>query len=168
MLNKLHHAAYRCADAGVTTDFYTGVLGLELACTLLNEEVGSLGLKCPHVHIFFEMKDGSYIAFFEVPGLQPVQQDPNTPLWVKHLALEVSDMEELLAAKKRIEAKGVEVVGVTDHGIFQSIYFFDPDGHRLEITTRTETPGELARNKAKARLLLNEWVERRRPSLAPS
>jgi len=165
MLNGLHHVAYRCADARVTTDFYTRVLGLEHACTLLNEEVGSLGLKCPHVHIFFEMKDGSYIAFFEVPGLEPAQQDMNTPLWVKHLALEVDTIDAVLNAKARIEAEGIEVLGVADHHIFQSIYFFDPDGHRLEITTRTERPGELDRNKAKARELLEEWLEKRRPEL---
>jgi glyoxylase I family protein len=165
MLNKLHHVAYRCAVAAVTTDFYTRVLGLEFACALLNEEVGSLQLICPHIHIFFEMKDGSYIAFFEVPGLAPPQPDPNTPIWVKHLALEIESTEALLAAKARLEAEGIDVIGVTDHQIFQSIYFFDPDGHRLEITTRTERPGELERNKAMARDLLKEWLEERRPAL---
>ena len=165
MLNGLHHVAYRCADARVTADFYTRVLGLELACTLVNEEVGSLGLKCPHIHIFFEMKDGSYIAFFEVPSLEPAQQDLNTPLWVKHLALEVDDIDAVVAAKARIEAEGIEVLGVTDHHVFQSVYFFDPDGHRLEITTRTEGIGELERNKKKAHALLDEWVEIRRPKL---
>ena len=165
MLNRLHHVAYRCADAAVTTDFYNRVLGLPLACTLLNDEVGSLGIKCPHIHIFFEMQDGSYIAFFEVPSLEPAQQDLNTPPWVKHLALEVDDMETVLTARARLEAEGIEVVGVTDHHAFQSIYFFDPDGHRLELTTRTEQPGELDRNKEMAHTLLQEWLEKRRPEL---
>ena len=34
----------------------------------------------------------------------------------------------------RLEAAGIDVVGVTDHGLFHSIYFFDPNGHRLELT----------------------------------
>jgi glyoxylase I family protein len=161
MLEKLHHVAYRCADAMVTTDFYTRVLGLQFAHTIINEIVPSMNLNCPHVHIFFELGDGSYIAFFEVPGLGPAQSDPNTPIWVKHLALEVEDLDALATAKKRLEDNGVEVLGFIDHHVFQSIYFFDPDGHRLEITARTVEPSQLARHKAQAMPLLKAWQERK-------
>jgi catechol-2,3-dioxygenase len=55
------------------------------------------------------------------------------------MAFEVDSMETLLAAKAKLEANGVEVLGPTNHTIFKSIYFFDPNGHRLELATNTGT-----------------------------
>jgi glyoxylase I family protein len=115
MLQKLHHVAYRCTNAAQTVDFYTRLLGLELVHALTNDYVPSVKRYDPHLHIFFAMEDGSYIAFFEVPMAAPAQKDPNTPAWVQHLALEVKDMGTLLAGKQRLEKAGVEVIGPTDH-----------------------------------------------------
>jgi fumarylacetoacetase len=73
---------------------------------------------------------------------------------VQHLAFEVQDHEALLAAKAHIEAQGIDVLGPTYHGIFRSIYFFDPNGHRLELPCNIGTPeqyAELARRAADAR-----------------
>src|SRR5215510_7928184 len=67
MLQKLHHVAYRCADAGETVEFYSKVLGLPFAHALSNDFVPSVKEYSPHLHIFFELGDGSYIAFFELP-----------------------------------------------------------------------------------------------------
>ena len=49
----------------------------------------------------------------------------------------VDSVLEIEAAKRRLEAAGVEVLGVTDHHIIQSIYFFDPNGMRVELTARS-------------------------------
>jgi catechol-2,3-dioxygenase len=59
---------------------------------------------------------------------------------VQHLAFKIGSLEELEATKARLEAGGVEVIGITDHTIFKSIYFFDPNGHRLELVADTATP----------------------------
>jgi catechol 2,3-dioxygenase-like lactoylglutathione lyase family enzyme len=83
------------------------------------------------------MGDGSYIAFFDLGDGQAAAPSPNTPDWVNHLALEVPDEAALLAAKGRLEAAGHKVVGVTDHHFIKSIYVFDPNGLRVELTTRT-------------------------------
>src|SRR5437660_12544280 len=115
MLQKLHHIAFRCNDAGETVEFYTKLLGLPFAHALTADYVPSLKQHSPHIHVFFEMADGSYIAFFEVPQSPPAQKDPNTPPWVQHLALEVKDMAELEDGKRRLEAAGVSVVGPVDH-----------------------------------------------------
>ena len=56
-----------------------------------------------------------------------------------------------------LEDAGVEVVGPTDHGICQSIYFYDPSGHRLEMAVRTEEPGIWDRSAAEAPERLEEW-----------
>lgn len=161
MLRKLHHVAYRCKDAGETVEFYTKLLGLKFAHALSNDFVPSTKAWSPHLHIFFEMDDGSYIAFFEVPCSPPAQKDQNTPEWVQHLALEVDDEKTLLAAKKRLEDAGVKVIGVVDHGFCDSIYFFDPSGHRMEMTIRQDSPEERVTFAQEAPSVLKTWLTRR-------
>jgi len=161
MLERLHHVAYRCDDAAETVDFYSRIVGLPFAHALLNDTVASTGEYSPHIHIFFEMLDGSFIAFFEVPKSAPAQRDPNTPRWVQHLALKVPDQPALLSAKSRLEKHGVSVVGPTDHGFCQSIYFFDPSGNRLELTVNMEAESDRSRYAAEAPAVLRKWVERK-------
>ena len=162
MLQKLHHVAYRCTDAQETIDYYTKNLGLKLVHAISNDRVPSTQEWGPHLHIFFEMEDGSYIAFFEVPTSPPAMKDPNTPDWVQHLALEVADEETLLAAKARLEENGVDVLGITDHGFCQSIYFFDPSGHRLELSIRRDSEEAKADYAARAGSIVDTWAERKR------
>ncbi len=138
LCKKLHHAAYRCRDARETTTFYTEVLGLKFSHAMGEDHVPSTGKYSPHVHIFFEMEDGSSIAFFECPRDPGNVKDMESPDWIQHFAFEVGDMATLLKAKSDLEAKGLNVVGPTNHDDFiTSIYFFDPSGHRLELTVRT-------------------------------
>jgi catechol-2,3-dioxygenase len=84
-------------------------------------------------------------------------RDENTPAWTQHLALEVATIDELLTAKTRLEAAGIEVVGVTDHTLFKSIYFFDPSGHRLELACNTAKPAMYAELDRVKRDMLDEW-----------
>ena len=158
----LHHVAYRCKDAQETVDFYTTVLGLEYDMAFAANNVPSTGESEPHMHVFFRMGDGSYIAFFELPESPEMGRDPNTPEWVQHLALKVDDVETLMTYKARIEGHGLEVVGPIDHGICQSIYFFDPSGHRLELSADTSTPELNARLAEVAGPMLEEWNRTKR------
>jgi len=137
------------------------MLGLKFAHALSNDRVPSTQAWSPHLHIFFEMEDGSYIAFFEVPCSPAAQKDPNTPDWVQHLALEVESEQILLDTKKKLEAAGVKVVGVTDHEFCESIYFFDPSGHRLEMTIRTDSDAERQQFAAEATSVLKTWQRRK-------
>jgi lactoylglutathione lyase len=76
-------------------------------------------------------------------------------------------MEEMLATKARLEADGIEVVGPTDHALFQSIYFFDPSGHRLELAFNTGTPEMMKRLDEVKWDMINEWaVTRKAPQHA--
>ncbi len=161
MLKKLHHVAYRCTDARETVRFYTELLGLKFSHALSNDRVPSTHLWSPHLHIFFEMEDKSCIAFFELPCSPPSMKDPNTPDWVQHLALEVADEATLLAAKKRLEDAGVKVVGVTNHGFCESIYFFDPTGHRLELTVNRSSVADANRYAKEAQSVLQRWDGRK-------
>ncbi|MBT8072033.1 MAG: VOC family protein, partial [Gammaproteobacteria bacterium] len=86
----------------------------------------------------------------------------NTPEWVQHIAFEIGDMDDLLAAKEQIEAAGVDVIGPTDHHIFKSIYFFDPNGHRLELCANIERPGALEKLNEVAPDMIEEWSRTKR------
>ena len=156
----LHHVAYRCTNAAETVEFYTKLLDMKFAHALFNDKVPSTGQWSPHLHIFFELKDGSYVAFFETPLEPPAIPDTNTPSWVQHLALEVDDEKTLLEAKKKLEDAGIDVVGVTNHGFCHSIYFFDPSGHRLELTIRDDTEEERAKFEQEAPDVMKAWQKR--------
>ena len=133
-IHGLHHFAWRCRDAEETRHFYEDILGLPLVHLIRADHVPSTGEYCPYVHIFFRMTDGSYLAFFDLGDDTAAAPSPNTPAWVNHMALRVGSLAELEAARQRLEAHGVEVIGVTDHHFIKSIYFFDPNGFRLELT----------------------------------
>ena len=147
-IRGLHHWAFRCRDAEETRRFYEDLLGLPLVHVIRADRVPSTGEHCPYVHIFFRMHDGSYLAFFDLGDDRASAPSPNTPAWVNHIALRVDSPAELEAAKRRLEAGGVAVLGVTDHHFVKSIYFFDPNGVRLELTTYTGVDDYVA---AKAR-----------------
>lgn len=160
LIKGLHHAAFRCKDARETVDFYTGVLGLKFIHAMGEDKVPSTGQYSPHIHIFFEMEDGSCIAFFECPvdKGEPSGRDPETPGWIQHFAFRVKDKETLLKAKADLEAKGISVIGPTNHDDFLlSIYFFDPSGHRLELSVHTATPEMDQVFKDEAMKVLDLW-----------
>ena len=155
----LHHFAYRCKDCEETRRFYEDILGLPLVHVIKATNVPSTGEYCPYVHIFFQMRDGSYIAFFDLGDDVKPMPSPNTPDWVNHLALRVNSIDDLHAAKGRLEAAGIEVLGITDHHIINSIYFFDPNGIRLELTTPTVAESTMWDFARRAKQDLDEWTE---------
>jgi catechol-2,3-dioxygenase len=71
-------------------------------------------------------------------------------------------MEALAEGRRRLLAAGYDVLGPKDHGFCQSIYFFDPNGHRLEMTVRSDKAGELDDMARAAPHQLAEWNERKR------
>lgn len=157
MLKGIHHVAYRCRDARETVEFYRDLLGMEYTTAFAEDHVPSTGEYDPYMHVFLDAGNGNVLAFFELPQQKAMGRDPNTPAWVQHIAFKVESEAELLAVKGRAQAKGLEVIGPTDHGIFKSIYFFDPNGHRLELAVDTGAPEELAELKRVAPLMLEEW-----------
>ncbi len=137
MLKRLHHVAYRCRDAAETTRFYTELLDLKLVAALVQDRVPSIARDDPHNHIFFEMEDGSYIAFFDVLEDQgPFASERHA--WAQHLALEVGSVEEAERTATRLREHDVNVIGPVDHHFCISWYFHDPNGHRLELAVRND------------------------------
>jgi catechol 2,3-dioxygenase-like lactoylglutathione lyase family enzyme len=156
-IKSVHHVAYRCNDAQETVDFYTKVVGMPYALAVAEDRQPTTGEDTPYMHLFFQLGDGSFLAFFELPGSPPMGRDPNTPAWVQHIAFTVDDEATLMRKKEEIEACGVEVIGPTDHTICKSIYFFDPNGHRLELLVDTTTPEMVKKLVDVAAPMLADW-----------
>ena len=159
-IHGLHHFAWRCRNAEETRRFYEDLLGLPLVHVIRADHVPSTGEYCPYVHIFFRLGDGSHIAFFDLGDGTAAAPSPNTPAWVNHIALRVDSLDALHAARERLLAAGVEVLGPTDHHIIQSIYFFDPNGLRLELTVPTVPEAEMQRLATLAHADLAAWSAR--------
>jgi catechol 2,3-dioxygenase-like lactoylglutathione lyase family enzyme len=133
---RLSHLAYVTHDTEATVDFYTRIMQMPLIEAVMHAQVPSTGDPFPYVHFFFRMQDGSTIAFFEAVGLPERAQASHHAYDVfDHLALEVADTQTVDEWQGRLVSQGVEVIGPVDHGIIYSIYFHDPNGIRLEITT---------------------------------
>jgi catechol 2,3-dioxygenase-like lactoylglutathione lyase family enzyme len=153
-IKGLHHNAYRCRDSEETRKFYEDFLGMPLAITL---EIGETktGRACQHLHTFYRLDDGSYLAFFEAPDMPFEFKDQHD--FDLHIALEV-ERDHMLAMLDKGKARGLEVRGVSDHHFIESIYFRDPNGYVIELTAKKPNHTEVGDNtKNGARTKLDAW-----------
>lgn len=161
-LKRIHHVAYRCKDAKETVEFYQRVLNMDFVLAIAEDQVPSTKAPDPYMHIFMDAGMGNVLAFFELPNSPEMGRDEQTPQWVQHIAFELEDMDALIAAKAHIEAEGLDVLGPINHGIFKSIYFFDPNGHRLELVANTGTPEQMKQLHEVAPAMIEEWSRTKR------
>ena len=162
LIRKIHHVAYRCIDAKETVQWYERHLGMKFVLAIAEDRVPSTQEPDPYMHVFLDAGQGNVLAFFELPNSPPMDRDRNTPGWVQHLAMEVDSVDTLLATKAKLEAAGIEVIGPTDHTIFRSIYFFDPNGHRLELAANTGTPDMFRKLDEVKWPMIEEWTKTKR------
>jgi catechol 2,3-dioxygenase-like lactoylglutathione lyase family enzyme len=131
-LQGINHLAFITDDMVTTIRFYRDLLGMKLSAG-----IGHDGYR----HYFFQLDDGlTHIAFFEYDGATVMNRKfpgnrSSEPLGFDHVSFTVNSKEELFALKDRLEAADIEVEGAIDHGLFWSIYFFDPHNNiPLEAT----------------------------------
>ncbi len=130
-LSGINHLAFITKDITKTTRFYRDLLGMELVAG-----IGHDGYR----HYFFLLGDGStQVAFFEYDGASPMKQKfpgnrTQDPLGFDHVSFSVESCEDLFALKDKLETAGFDVHGAVDHGLFWSIYFYDPNNIPLEAT----------------------------------
>ena len=154
MIQGLHHNAYRCRDAEETRAFYEDFLGLKLIHAFEIHETKT-GRETRVLHVFFQMDDGSSLAFFEAPDNPfefKVQHDYDL-----HIALQVT-REDMMTMFEKGKAAGIETRGVANHHFIESIYFRDPNGYVIELTAPTpEAPEILKHAKEEARGVVDKW-----------
>ena len=161
-IQRIHRVAYRCHDAKKTVEWYQKHLGMNFVLAIAEDHVPSTHAPDPYMHVFLDAGGGNVLAFFELPNSPTMGRDENTPAWVQHIAFKVASVDELQTTKARLEAAGIDVIGPTDHTIFQSIYFFDPNGHRLELAADTATAKMQQDLDAVKWDMLDEWAATKR------
>ncbi len=147
-IKGLHHNAYRCRDSEETRTFYEDFLGLPLV-EAFEIKTTQTGRDTNVLHSFYQMNDGSCLAFFESPN-QPFEFKDQHDFDL-HIALEV-EQETLMSMFEKGKASGIETRGVADHGFIHSIYFRDPNGYVIELTTPVGEGGFTGADKAHANL----------------
>ena len=155
MIKGLHHNAYRCRDSEETRAFYEDFLGLPLA-EAFKIDTTQTGRETAVLHSFYEMDDGSFLAFFEAPERPfDFKQQHDFDL---HIALEVSDeaLESMFAKGKQA---GIHTRGISKHGFCRSIYFRDPNGYVIELAAPAAGTAErnVSAERAAAQASLVAW-----------
>lgn len=117
-LEQIDHVALRCASPEATKDWYINTLGFEQVYT-------ELGAGMP---IFLRL-GSTYLTLFPEKAEKPAA---NGRAW--HLALRAATYADFRSAQAELQQRGVPFQ-FSDHEIAHSIYFTDPDGFLLEITT---------------------------------
>src|ERR671923_1973383 len=149
----VHHLALNTDDMKMTLDFYVGVLGMPLVHALkvppgLGTGPGNRG-NPPFEnirHYFLDAGGDSLLAFFEIPKGAKSKGDRDAIGTMQHVSFCVSE-ERFNDVKKRIEAHRIDYLGPINVGCeTYSIYFFDPNGIRLEFSHQKEAePRVIAR-----------------------
>jgi catechol 2,3-dioxygenase-like lactoylglutathione lyase family enzyme len=162
----LNHAAWVTHDVEATARFYIDIMGMDLASTVYDDSVPSTGDAFPYFHVFFRMQDGSTIAFFEAPGLPPRPEMPHPAYDIfDHIALQAADRAEVDRWAEWLKSNNISVIGPTDHkGLIYSIYFHDPNGLRLEITTPIDA--DWNRHEKQGRADLDMWCEAKKKAVS--
>ena len=162
-LGNIHHAAYRCVDAEQTRWFYEDLLGLTLAAAF-EEDIDfgeNLGRNRHFLHIFFEMADGNYIAFFDEPGISKPEHFGRKDSFDMHLAFETESLDSLREWQDYLNAAGKTCLGPIVHGFVHSVYMYDPNGIQVEITCRTDKHDAILMEEGeKADEIMKDWTSR--------
>jgi catechol 2,3-dioxygenase-like lactoylglutathione lyase family enzyme len=163
VLGNVHHAAYRCRDAEQTRWFYEEVLGLPLAAAMVFDEISGTEVKRDYMHLFFQLADGNFVAFFDEPDRATPADFERKRSFDVHLALEAESYDEMIAWQERINSKGKTCLGPIDHGFVQSVYMYDPNGIQIEITSKAPGYNEiLAEEQEHVEQIMNDWTQKTR------
>jgi catechol-2,3-dioxygenase len=117
---SLGHIVLKVRDAQKSKEFYTRALGLEVAYE--DREHGA-------VFLSYGVKHHDLALFQLATGEAPAASQPG----LHHTAWQVGSFAELQAAHRELGALGIAVESTIEHNVSRSIYFFDPDGNRVEI-----------------------------------
>ena len=158
---RLHHTAYVTKDQEATRAFYEDILGFPLVATWAeaDELFGAVRVYC---HTFFELADGSALAFFQFadPNDQELFDPALAPSPFRHIALKVT-AEGQADIEHRLRAANWKPEGtyVLEHGYCRSLYTEDPNGMLLEFTVDVPEVDQIAAaRRADAHDTLRRWL----------
>ena len=159
--SRLHHNAYVSRDLEATRKFYEDVIGLPLVATWceIDELFGAERVYC---HLFFELADGSALAFFQFANDSDQElfgpKMPESPF--HHIALTV-DKETQDGIERRLAEAGYKEpqTYVLEHGYCRSVYVTDPNNLIVEFTLDRPDAERIAKiRRADAHTELKRWL----------
>jgi catechol 2,3-dioxygenase-like lactoylglutathione lyase family enzyme len=134
-IQRIHHVAYRCRDAKQTVEWYREHLGMDFVLAIAEDQVPSTHAPDPYMHVFLDAGGGNVLAFFELPNSPPMGRDAT-----RRTGCSTSPSRSAASRSSRPPRRGCRRRHrggrPTDHTIFKSIYFFDPNGHRARTGRR--------------------------------
>jgi len=131
----VHHITLVGADRQTSIDFWEGVLGMPFVFEQPNLD------NALENHLYFDPGDGRLITVFTREDRRPDATRTSTDSGcVHHLAFSVSQAT-FMQAVERLEEREIQNSGVKDRGFMDSIYFEDPLGLLIELSSyRFEPP----------------------------
>jgi catechol 2,3-dioxygenase-like lactoylglutathione lyase family enzyme len=118
-LEQIDHVALRCASPKATMAWYVTTLGFERV----------FAGRWSGVPIFLRL-GSTFIALFPRRSVE----DGAAENAISHLAFRAASYADFQSAQTELEDRGI-AFQFQDHEVSHSIYFRDPDGFQLEITT---------------------------------
>ena len=148
-LLALDHVALPIYDAAASLQFYGEVLGLPLLSSLSGDDWGGRAW----LMMTFGLEGGRQLALCALRGAQ--RPPPGElPTETHHIAFAVASDALLEDWKKRLMQLGLHVTE-EDHGTQRSLYFEEPNGYVLELTT---APDPASVRDEQARAIVAEWI----------
>jgi glyoxylase I family protein len=149
------HRAVRVRDMEATRHFYEDLMGLPMvACAVMEAAHGS-GEATNYIHTFFELGDGSYLAFFQFAD-DRYPYIERTGSWFDHHAINAKSEQAVLDMIATARECGIYHVQVDDPTC-HSVYIRDPDGDIFEIAY--QRPGSIdALEQGDAHERLTNWL----------
>ena len=140
VLRGVHHTAFPTWKPKSTVEFYRDALGLPVRHAITAKGWGRKSEQHPDfLHFFFDTGDENMLAFFYYIGTKPHPALAELRGYLalsRHTAWAAKDVTELQRWRDRIAASGVRVSEAIEHEILHSIYFRDPNGYDMELTTQ--------------------------------
>jgi catechol 2,3-dioxygenase-like lactoylglutathione lyase family enzyme len=161
---RLHHRAYKCRNSEETRHFYEDILEMPFAHAMeVRNLTATTGEVVDFLHTFFELADGSYIAFFDLGDGKSAISDADTPEFSTRFSMLVSGEEGLQAVMRRLTEYNVPFEGpVEQQGYLRSIYLRDPNGIRIEFgyeIADAKLDSDPKAQDRKGREILQNWVK---------
>ncbi len=176
----IHHLALNTEDMKMTTDYYIDVLGMKLVHAMkipagLGSGPNNRG-NPPYEnlrHYFFDMGNDSLLAFFEMPKGEKQVGDRDAIAAMQHVSFSMLP-DAFEALQLRLKERDIDTIGPLEvlPGVF-SVYFFDPNGIRLEASCqpadgkmpRIATAATQTKSQARAELATltddDDWITKR-------
>ena len=120
--HHLGHVVFYVKDLERSLAFYRDLLGFKEVGRVFNGTAAALTSGRTHHELLL-------IQVGDAPGPMTGRRRG-----LYHIGIKVGDsLNELRAAKKELEGAGIEIGGMSDHTVSQSLYLRDPDGNEVEV-----------------------------------